>query len=147
MLCCRRIDAEASVEQVLEFRPDVVLVPVDYDSRRSESLAREGVEVIPVGGDTLEQAYNNLRQIGNVLGRAAEAEKIVTKTEYGFSLLADQVPGGRCVAHGFLFFPGTLYGGRGTEFGWRIASAQPSGKYLWGYPARQRLVRICPPFA
>ena len=32
------------------------------------------------------------------------------------------------------FFPGTLYGGRGAEFGWRIASAQPSGKYLWDIP-------------
>ena len=109
-----KIDAESSVEQVLEFRPDVVLVPVDYDSRRSESLAREGVEVIPVGGDTLEQAYDNLRRIGNVLGRAAEAEKIVTKTEYGFSLLADQVRGVDALRTAFFFSrePYTAAGGR-----------------------------------
>ena len=96
-----KIDAESSVEQVLEFRPDVVLVPVDYDSRRSESLA-------------LEQAYDNLRRIGNVLGRAAEAEKIVTKTEYGFSLLADQVRGVDALRTAFFFSrePYTAAGGR-----------------------------------
>lgn len=134
-----KIDAEASVEQVLEFRPDVVLVPAGYDSRRSESLAREGAEVIPVGGDTLEQAYDNLRRIGHVLGRAAEAEKVVTKTEYGFSLLADQVRGTDALRTAFFFSrePYTAAGGQNLVS--ELLRQQPPGKCLWGYSSRQRL--------
>lgn len=88
-----KIAADAPAGDLLAFRPDVALVPADYDTGKALELRKANVEVIPVGGKALEDVYENIRQIGRVLGRAAEAEKIVTKAEYGFSLLADRLRG------------------------------------------------------
>lgn len=88
-----KLGVDAGRQDILSFRPDVVLLPRECDPQDLHRWEQAGVEAIPVGADTLEGIYDNIRRIGRALGRAAEAEKAITKARYGFSLLKAQVEG------------------------------------------------------
>lgn len=88
-----KLAPDAGEQQILSFHPDVVLLPREHGGQGLRRWEQQGVEAISVGGDTLEGIYDNIRRIGRVLGRAAEAEKVITKARYGFSLLKTQVEG------------------------------------------------------
>lgn len=88
-----KIREDADVAELAQYRPDIVLVPQGTALDRIESLAGVGAEVIAVGGGALSAVYDNIREIGRAIGRAAEAEKVVTKAEYGFSRLEESLAG------------------------------------------------------
>lgn len=84
-----KIREDAGIEELSQYRPDVVLVPYG-DTMRFSGLEST---VISVGGDSLQAVYENVREIGRAIGRAAEAEKVVTKAEYGLSRLMGSLGG------------------------------------------------------
>lgn len=88
-----KYEPDVQVQDLLSLHPDVVLLPAEYDAEKMRQLEQSGVETIVLAGGTLEEIFENIRRIGRSLGRAAEAEKIVTKTRYGFSLLAERLRG------------------------------------------------------
>lgn len=96
-----KIWEDANAAELAQYRPDIVLIPHGAAPDRVEGLTALGAEVIPVEGDTLLEVYDNIREIGRAIGRAAEAEKIVTKAEYGFSRLEESLVGAEPVKAAF----------------------------------------------
>ena len=87
------VSKDADMSELAPYRPEVVLVSHGVAPDRIKSFSWEGAQVIPVGGDSLQGVYENIREIGRAIGRAAEAEKIVTKAAYGFSRLGESLSG------------------------------------------------------
>jgi iron complex transport system substrate-binding protein len=110
--CLVRGDAE----DVLRFRPDLVLVASYTEAETQALLRRAKVPVLVLEHfETLEDLYRNARTIGAALGRPAQAEAVVAGWQARVQNLERRLAGvkpARVLAVGF--YPFTA--GRGTTF-------------------------------
>jgi iron complex transport system substrate-binding protein len=105
-----------ATEDILRFRPDLVLAASFTAAETVALLRRSGVQVLVLDHfDTLEDLYANTRQIGLALGRQARAEELIRGWQGRVAALAARLRGRprvRVVAVGF--YPYTA--GSGTTF-------------------------------
>jgi iron complex transport system substrate-binding protein len=110
--CLRNGEAE----DILRFRPDLVLVASYTQAETVVLLRRANVETLEVDHfDTLEELYGNARRIGRALGREARADELIKQWQARVKALGTRLKGCRPVrvlAVGF--YPFTA--GAGTTF-------------------------------
>ena len=103
-------------EDILRFRPDLVLVASYTQPETVVLLRRAKVELLLVDHfDTLEELFANARRIGQALGRQAQAEQLIREWRARVSALDQRLRGCkpvRVLAVGF--YPYTA--GSGTTF-------------------------------
>jgi iron complex transport system substrate-binding protein len=103
-------------EDILRFRPDLVLAASFTAAETVALLRRAGIQVMVLDHfDTLEDLYANARRIGKALGRPARAEELIQAWQGRVAALAARLRGRtpvRVVAVGF--YPYTA--GSGTTF-------------------------------
>ena len=87
-----KIGPGATLREVMEFRPDIVLVGREEGPLAGE-LKAAGVQVIPMSGDSLEACFGPIRALAMAVGKGTEAEKVITKVRYGFSRLKEKLAG------------------------------------------------------
>jgi len=103
-------------EDILRFRPDLVLVASYTQAETVALLRRAKVELLVVDRfDSLEDLYANARRVGQALGRQDRAEQLIREWRARVEALAKRLQGRkpvRVVAVGF--YPFTA--GSGTTF-------------------------------
>jgi hemin-binding periplasmic protein hmuT len=69
-----------SVEKVLSLKPDLVITSTFYAPEGFENLMKSNnIELKNVGANTIEEIFANFREIGKMLGKEKEAEKIIAE--------------------------------------------------------------------
>jgi iron complex transport system substrate-binding protein len=85
--------AEINIEKIAEAKPDVVFLYAPYSHLASQIEQKAKVPVVCVhAGLTLQEFYKALRLVAKVLGREAEAERIITYFESKIQDVANRVP-------------------------------------------------------
>ena len=80
-----------NVEAIASYNPDLVLI--SNDGGLSDSLGKLGITVLlEPAPDTVAQAYDEIRQIGQATGHAATATKVVRGMEKTLTSLIRSVP-------------------------------------------------------
>lgn len=84
--------AEPDMDKITALRPDMAIVSPGANRKEDiESLASSGVEVILLDGESVAQALRSIKDLGIVLNKRTEAEKLTTKIEYGISTTGESV--------------------------------------------------------
>jgi len=88
----------SSAEDILRFRPDLVLVTSYSPPESIVLLKRAGVNVFPVDRfERLEDVYASLRGLGAALGRSRQAEELIRACQGRVAELARRLQGARPV--------------------------------------------------
>ncbi|MCE1228570.1 MAG: ABC transporter substrate-binding protein, partial [Firmicutes bacterium] len=88
----------SSAEDILRFKPDLVLA-TSYSPPESVALLRRaGVKVLIIERfETLEDVYGSLRTLGRALGRSAQAEALIRTCQQRVEALAQRLRGAKPV--------------------------------------------------
>jgi len=79
-------------ERLLELRPDLLVVQ-GVAEKVEEFGQRHGIPVLHVNMDDLETIYSGLARLGEAIGTAAEAERVVAKLKLDLAAVAYRVAG------------------------------------------------------
>lgn len=78
-----------NLEEILALNPQVVITSdMDHSVEQVEMLEQNGIRVIVTEADSLEEVYVNIRLIGQIMGKDAEAEKLVQGMQSTFAEIA-----------------------------------------------------------
>ena len=99
-----------NLEQVVALQPDVVMMIDDQAPLIRNQLEMLGIETMVVRGQSLQDVYETIREIGSFVGNSKEAVQLITDTHERLDLVAQAVNGARrprvlCVVDRL---PGTL---------------------------------------
>jgi iron complex transport system substrate-binding protein len=83
--------ASLATERIVALRPDVV-VAIESQRALARDLGRAGVRVQFFRDDSLDDVYANLRAIGRLAGRAAQADALVARLRTRTAALTAAVP-------------------------------------------------------
>jgi iron complex transport system substrate-binding protein len=84
----------SSAEDILRFRPDLVITTSYAPAESITLLRRAGVQVyIAERFERLEDVYDNLRRIGELLGRSRQAEALIRSCRSRVEALAKRLQG------------------------------------------------------
>jgi iron complex transport system substrate-binding protein len=83
---------DPDVEQVIRLRPDLVVV-YGTESELRAKLARAGIRTFPYVMGGLDNLTKTMRELGKVVGRAADAEKAAAGIEARFDAIRRRVAG------------------------------------------------------
>ena len=84
----------SSAEDILRFRPDLVLVTSYSPSESVVLLRRAGVQVFVLEQyERLEDVYVSLRKLGEILGRSKQAEELIRNCQSRVQELAKRLQG------------------------------------------------------
>ena len=84
----------SSAEDILRFRPDLVLVTSYSPPESIVLLRRAGVKVFVLAQyERLEDVYASLRKLGELLGRSAKAEDVIRACQARVKVLAQKLQG------------------------------------------------------
>ncbi len=64
---------------VLALRPDLVVLTSDVQASLAATLVREGIPILHLNPRRLQDLWHNIRLVGGVVGRAAEAEALIQR--------------------------------------------------------------------
>ncbi len=82
-----------NVEQILSLAPNVVIMAtMDSSPEITEQLEKGGVKVVTTDAHSLEDVYTDIRLIGAILGKDAEAEELVASMQQQLADIAAQAP-------------------------------------------------------
>ena len=82
-----------NVEQILALGPNVVIMAtMDSKPEITEQLENGGVKVVATDAQSLEDVYTDIRLIGAILGKDAEAEELVASMQQQLADIAAQAP-------------------------------------------------------
>ena len=80
-----------NLEEILALNPQVVITSdMDHSVEQVEMLEENGVRVIVTEADSLEEVYVNIRLIGQIMGKDAEAEKLVLEMQTTFAEISSK---------------------------------------------------------
>lgn len=69
-----------SVEKVLSLKPDLVIASAFYVPQGFEEVLKSNnIELKKVGANSIDEVFTNFQEIGKMLGKEKEAEKIITE--------------------------------------------------------------------
>jgi iron complex transport system substrate-binding protein len=85
---------DGSAEQILKYKPDLVLFTNYSRPELVEQIKRAGIPVLVFDRfNTLEDVYGNIRKLGKALGRAQAAESLIRQCEDRVSVLQKRLQG------------------------------------------------------
>lgn len=83
--------ANTNLEEILTLNPQVVLMSdMDYSAERVHLLEENGISVICTTADSIEEVYTNIRLLGTIVRKEAEAEAVVTEMQNTFADVASK---------------------------------------------------------
>ena len=86
--------SETNLEQILALSPDIVVANVmDQTEEQFDALCAAGVPVALTDANTVSEVYDNIRLLGAVAGRTAEADALIKDMEARFAALKKQSAG------------------------------------------------------
>ena len=78
-----------NVEKILALEPQIVLMSdMNQTDEQVQSLEQNGVKVIMTDGNNIEEVYENIRLLGKIMGKEAEAEAVITDMQKTFADVA-----------------------------------------------------------
>ena len=81
--------ANTNLEEILALAPQVVVMSdMAHTQEQIDLLESNGVKVIGTDANSIEEVYENLRLLGVVMGKEAEAEEIVANMQATFDDIA-----------------------------------------------------------
>lgn len=85
--------AETNMEEILALNPQVVLMSdMSQTEEQVKQLEQNGVKVVISDANTIEETYVAIRMIGQLMGKAAEAEAVVADMQATFDEIAANSP-------------------------------------------------------
>lgn len=86
--------SDTNVEQIIALKPEVVIMSkMAQSDEQIAALEKAGIKVIVSKAQDINGTYTAITLIGTVLGKNAEAEKLVTSMKSAFSDLSKKVSG------------------------------------------------------
>ncbi|MBE5788023.1 MAG: ABC transporter substrate-binding protein [Clostridiales bacterium] len=83
--------AETNLEEILALNPQVVVMSgINYAMEKVQLLEQSGIAVIGTDADSIQDVYVNIRLLGAVMGKYAEAEALVEKMQTTFANISAQ---------------------------------------------------------
>jgi len=77
--------ADTNLEELLALEPQVVVMSdMAHTKEQVNLLAENGVQVITTNANSIAEVYENLRLLGTVMGKEAEAEAIIADMQAAF---------------------------------------------------------------
>ncbi len=84
----------SSAEDILRFKPDLVLMTSFSPPEGRVLLQRAGVKIFVIEKyERLEDVYNSLRKLGEILGRTSQAEEVIRTSQNRVTDLAKRLHG------------------------------------------------------
>ena len=81
--------ANTNLEEILALEPQVVVMSdMDHTSEQVEQLEKNGIRVIGTDANSIEEVYANIRLLGAIMGKDAEAETVVSQMQQTFADVA-----------------------------------------------------------
>ncbi len=85
---------DGSAEQILKFKPDLVLFTNYSRPELVEQIKRAGIPILVFDRfNTLEDVYENIRQLGKAIGRVQAAESLIRQCEDRVAVLQKRIKG------------------------------------------------------
>lgn len=85
--------AETNMEEILALDPQVVLMSdMSQTEEQVKQLEQNGVKVVISDANTIEETYVAIRMIGQLMGKAAEAEAVIADMQATFDEIAANSP-------------------------------------------------------
>ncbi len=79
---------ETNLEQILALEPQVLLMnAMDQPKEQVDALEQAGIRVVVSDADDIAGTYQSIRLIGNIAGKAEEAEALIASMEETFSAI------------------------------------------------------------
>ncbi|MDD4819884.1 MAG: helical backbone metal receptor [Flavobacteriales bacterium] len=80
-----------SLKEIKDLFPDVIMV-AEYEKNLPivSQAEKEGIAVETLAGDTIAEVEDTIYRFASMVGRSTEAEKLITRIEYGFSVVKEQ---------------------------------------------------------
>jgi cobalamin transport system substrate-binding protein len=89
---------EPNVEAIVDYRPDLVVLPETVPDDARAGLRRVGLDVLlEPAPATLDDAYGQMRELGRVSGRAAAGERLARQVRERVERLIAAAPRGRAL--------------------------------------------------
>jgi iron complex transport system substrate-binding protein len=82
-----------NVEAIAALKPDLVLAAGEFHRPTIEALERIGVPVAGFQGESFGEIYSNVGSIGRLVGKPAEAAKVVEEMKSSLAAVAKRVAG------------------------------------------------------
>ena len=80
---------DTNLEELLALEPQVIVMnDMAHTKEQVELLAQNGVQVITTNADSIAEVYENIRLLGTVMGKNAEAEAIIADMQATFDGIA-----------------------------------------------------------
>ena len=80
---------DTNLEELLALEPQVIVMnDMAHTKEQVELLAQNGVQVITTNADSIAEVYENIRLLGAVMGKNAEAEAIIADMQATFDGIA-----------------------------------------------------------
>ena len=81
--------SNTNLEEILALNPQVVVMSgMDHSVEQVELLEQNGIRVIGTDANSIEEVYDNIRLLGAVMGKEAEAEAVVAQMQQTFADVA-----------------------------------------------------------
>ncbi|MBR6572071.1 MAG: ABC transporter substrate-binding protein [Clostridia bacterium] len=81
--------ANTNLEEILALNPQVVVMSdMAHTTEQVELLEQNGIRVIGTDANSIEEVYANIRLLGMVMGKEAEAEALVARMQQTFADVA-----------------------------------------------------------
>lgn len=78
--------AETNLEEILALQPQVVIVnAMNYTPEILQQLEQNGIAVVETNAESIDEVYVNIRLLGEIIGRQAEAEAVVADMQATFA--------------------------------------------------------------
>ncbi len=90
---------DTNIEQIIALAPDVLFMgTMAQTEEQVEQLEKAGVRVVVSDAQTIEGTYDCIRIIGEVMGKQAEADRIISEMEFIFTeIKANRLDGTKTV--------------------------------------------------
>ena len=83
--------ANTNLEEILALEPQVVVMTdMNHTEEQVKLLVENGVQVIGTDADSIAEVYENIRLLGRVMGKEAEAETIIADMKSTFEEIASR---------------------------------------------------------
>lgn len=81
--------ANTNLEEILALNPQVVIMSgMEHTTEQVELLEQNGIRVIGTDANSIEEVYTNIRLLGTIMGKEAEAEAVVAEMQKTFADVA-----------------------------------------------------------
>lgn len=85
--------SETNIEQIIALEPDVVIMEkMDQSQEQVDALTKAGITTVRTNGKTIDDTYKCIEICGKVVGKDAEATKLIESMKKDFEEIQNSVP-------------------------------------------------------